>query len=369
MFPKLQYPIHLLCVAFLSLAIFSGGCRNELTTALKENSDSVIDEVLGVNLERALARVGMNPAQIEAYLLNTDPGRNTCAQNYHPSIPQILEQRQRIGADPYLANRVCSKKGVFKLIGLCSVMSSLINFSPSAIKMKLEWDSVYWRAVHLLNLVFHLNHMGEDDQILYNTLFGIVDEIKSQKVDQIVASGQKVDTVFIGDSLMMLFEEYLKTLDHPEFTHAVFMGIGGERSDHFLYRMADHIFRLRPHTVVISTTGNDLLQKCPFGPIHDNRQKIAERLRLAGIPRVIWISLPPVINKADGTDATYAIVEENKDIQNLWKYGIEYMDAFSRLQTVGGLPQLGYYSAEGTHLTHLAYHDVWVPMLHAMGVN
>ncbi|MBI3394354.1 MAG: hypothetical protein HY042_00815 [Spirochaetia bacterium] len=120
---------------------------------------------------------------------------------------------------------------------------------------------------------------------LFSAGMEVLIEMRSQRIDRALQDRETVDTLFTGDSLVHILELYAEGNGAHEFNNAVYTGIAGDRSDSFLYRLGDHVLRLRPSTVVVSIGGNDLGMDCPQQAIQLNKQKILARLRAGGVRR------------------------------------------------------------------------------------
>jgi hypothetical protein len=256
---------------------------------------------------------------------------------------------------------MCQSKYLF--LGFCSTIISLHRLTSLEIEARLENDPFFWRSAHLLNLIYLLRNLKTTDN-LYQAGFESLIELRAQRVDQALFSHENVETLFTGDSLIHLLEYYVNKSNSEEFRNAVYTGIADDRSDMFLYRLLDNVGRLQPRTVVISISGNDVLQGCDPDNIQSNRKLIVTRLRNSGVQRIIWLSLPP-ISEPTAFPTTGNIINENLKIRDL---PVEYLDIYTPLSMPLGIMKPEYF-VDGVHFNERAFREVVIPLLHSKGIS
>lgn len=368
----LRWHIHITrvsLVAFLLLIVTrdAGTCSNNVSLQDEEDGEDIgFALLLQTNLPRALNRMGISVVDLEGALeRNTKALRSPegdCHPHRYPDAQEILNRRRLIAADPKLQNMFCRHKNVIAF-GFCMTLQSLRLDSDNNIQWKLEYDPAFWRSAHLLHMLYLLRHRDSADALLGGAYEALI-EMRSQTVDRAIQSGRKIETVFSGDSLIAFLEGAAMEGGREEFRNALYTGIPGDRSDSFLYRMMDHVVRARPRNVVISISGNDVVQGCPPEITQRNREGIAARLKAAGVGRILWLSLPPSSPPA-ATRAHGTVLIENRNIKTL---PVEYVDIYTPLVGQHGMTKPQYFM-DGGHIQPAAYHEVIFPLLHELGIQ
>jgi lysophospholipase L1-like esterase len=109
----------------------------------------------------------------------------------------------------------------------------------------------------------------------------------------LIASGAKIEVVFVGDSITQRWPTYGATSWRPNWINR---GIGGERSDQLRERFGRDVLALRPLAVVILIGTNDAWVNNPKLPLiatEANIAAMASRARNENI-RALIASVPPI---------------------------------------------------------------------------
>ncbi len=359
----------IMLVCFLSLIVTrdTGTCSNTVSIQDEEDgNDPGFVLLLQTNLPQALNRMGISLVDLQQSIRrNTtalDPREGDCHPHRYPDTREILNRRLLIAADPKLHKMFCRHRNVIAF-GFCMTLDSLRLDTDRSVDFRLEYDPAFWRSAHLLHMLYLLRHRDSLDATLAGAYEAMI-EMRSQSMDRALQSGQKIDTVFSGDSIMALFEGAATNGPRPEFRNALYTGIPGDRTDSFLYRLSDHVIRAHPKNVVLSISGNDVVQGCPADVTQRHREAIVARLKGAGVERIFWLSLPPASPPA-ATKAHGTVLIENRNIRTL---PVDYVDIYTPLVGPYGVTKPQYF-LDGGHVTPAAYLEVIFPLLHQMGIE
>lgn len=141
-------------------------------------------------------------------------------------------------------------------------------------------------------------------------------------------------------------------------------GIGGDTAQGVLHRLGD-VTALKPSAVCLMIGINDLGSRVPAAEVAADVRAILERLRSAGVPRIVLQSVLPLRPVAANpyraivTDSD--IVALNDALRRLAAgHGALYLDLHPLFSRPGGLP--AEYTTDGLHLTGAAYR-VWAAQL------
>lgn len=167
-----------------------------------------------------------------------------------------------------------------------------------------------------------------------------------------ISAAKDVDVLFVGDSLMHIFEKH----SNKEFPGSYNAGVGGSRTDTLVLFISELLKETTPKKVFISITGNDVLQSCDLGKAQDNRQLITLAIRNAGATPY-FISIPPI----DDASFTDAIKDQNKKMSN--QLGAEYIEAFNKMYDSETNKIKAEYNGDGIHFNDKGYEDVWTPKI------
>ena len=128
------------------------------------------------------------------------------------------------------------------------------------------------------------------------------DVIKQTKKDNYTLlnenSAQRNQTVFIGDSIIEIFNTEL--FDGLLSTRVYNRGISGDTSDKLLERLQDNALNIAPQNLVLLVGTNDLSRKISADVICDNISKVIDKSKEANVENIVICSLLPVnksINK------------------------------------------------------------------------
>ncbi len=288
-------------------------------------------------------------------LINQLEGKTSCQTSNYPTFDGILKRRALIAKDKGMLYYYCLPNS--PMAANCATFLEFTSLNNAQLQMKLATDLAFWTQVVTIDYNYALSKAGKNPAEAKYAMFLSMILQRSQIVDQALASGRQGETVFIGDSLMHIFEAY----GQAEFPKSVFVGIGGDRTDSMLYRLAYHVGKIRPKNVVMSISGNDFLQSCKTQDIQKRRILIVNVLKSLGVQNIYWVSLPPLGDKkaAQGIPAQNALIASIP--------GVTYLDTWTAMAAPDGTiaPQ---YKGDGIHFNEQAYRDVWIPKFKALGL-
>jgi lysophospholipase L1-like esterase len=177
-----------------------------------------------------------------------------------------------------------------------------------------------------------------------------------QDNERILASGDKVDIVFLGDSITEAWRD-----KQPAFFKSgrVGRGISGQTTTQMLVRMMPDVVDLKPRAVHIMAGTNDIAGNT--GPMtqemtRDNIRAMAAIARQNGI-KVLLASIPPAASFPwrEGMPTVQPIAELNAWLKSYaGETGATYIDYHSALTGASGAmkPGLAY---DGVHPTQAGY--------------
>lgn len=286
--------------------------------------------------------------------------KTACESALYPTFDEMVKRKSLIAKNQGMLFYHCGNQA--PAAHLCPTFLELISLDAARLRVKLAQDPLFWANVLEIDKTFALSRAGKSpEEAKYAVLIGVIQQ-RNQEVDQAIASGRPVDTVFIGDSLMHIFEAY----GTVEFPKGLFVGIGGDRTDSLLYRLRYHVGKIKPKNVVISISGNDVLQSCKDSRIQDRRKMIAQSLRALGVKNIYWVSLPPLGSEK----ITLRMPPQNAKIQSLWTLGVHYVDTYTSMVGPKKMikPEYAGENGDWIHFNERAYREVWIPQLKALGL-
>jgi lysophospholipase L1-like esterase len=180
---------------------------------------------------------------------------------------------------------------------------------------------------------------------------------------RILASGEKVDIVFLGDSITEAWKD-----KRPGFFKAgrVGRGISGQTTPQMLVRMVPDVVDLKPKAVHIMAGTNDIAGNTgPMTPemTRDNVRAMAAIAKQNGI-KLLLASIPPAASFPwrEGLETARSIAETNAWLKSYARQiGATYVDYHSALADPAGAmkPGLAY---DGVHPTEAGY-DVMIKVI------
>ncbi len=178
---------------------------------------------------------------------------------------------------------------------------------------------------------------------------------------------EKVDIVFVGDSMIELFD--CSTLNLPQYV-IYNRGIISDKSAGVLMSFDDRVLALNPRLVVMEIGSNDVCDGYTLKQIQTNIEDIIQKLQKNNIPLILWTVLPPCYYDAPHVEPIY---RECRDIEKMLALN-EIIHSFANLYpNVYILDNYPLYAdknqslkvedtLDGIHLTPLAYQKL-VPSL------
>jgi len=269
----------------------------------------------------------------------------------YPSLGHFLKRHKEIYSQKEFKKKICKSNinalncQMVKAISSISAedMVGLIATNPQIAEQFIQFDN-------------SLESLQRPKDFSYFTLLKII-AIRAQQAKQFKLANPEVETLFTGDSIMAGYEPVGK-LHHSK---AFFSGIPGDRSDMLISRLFWEVRTLQPTNVVLSISGNDILQNCAEDRIQNNRILIVNALKCMGVKNVYWMALPPI--SLNGLAPT--VVRNNQKLKDL--EGVNFVDSYSKMVDAKG-EILEQYRGDGIHFRALGYEEVWVPMLKALGL-
>lgn len=173
---------------------------------------------------------------------------------------------------------------------------------------------------------------------------------------RILAAGEKVDIVFLGDSITEGWKDKRPAFFTPG---RVGRGIGGQTTPQMLVRMMPDVVDLKPRAVHIMAGTNDIAGNT--GPMsqemtRDNIRAMSAIARHHGI-KVLLASIPPAANFPwrAGLDTVKPIAELNSWLKAYAaETGATYVDYHPALATAAGAMRPGF-AYDGVHPTEAGY--------------
>lgn len=166
-----------------------------------------------------------------------------------------------------------------------------------------------------------------------STKYDVVKTTKMQNFELLNQSAAHNQVVFIGDSIIELYQTYELFADKDKTVYN--RGISGDTSDRMLERININCLNILPEVVYILVGTNDIAKKIDHSTIISNITKSINKCMESGVKKVVVSDLYPV-NKA--IDAGMVGSRTNKEIQELngkIKVAVEVNNAiFSDLTSV-----------------------------------
>ena len=122
---------------------------------------------------------------------------------------------------------------------------------------------------------------------------------------------EKVDIVFVGDSMIELFD--CSTLNLPQY-QIYNRRIISDKSAGVLLSFDDRVLALSPKLVVMEIGSNDICDGYTLKQIQTNLEDIIQKLKEKNIPLIILTTLPPCYYSAPHVDPIY---RECRDIEKM----------------------------------------------------
>lgn len=276
-----------------------------------------------------------------------------CQKNKYPSFDEIYKRKVEFVKNRNMQILHCVQ-GMPKF-HLCESFIKLYSMDKRQLSSELIHNPQFFKDVVDIDLNYALvkqpRSKEEREYYIFQTL------IQQRAQIALDYSHANIQTLFVGDSLMHIFEN----VGWNVFHNAVFLGIGGGRTDSLLFRIGQHVKATGAKNVVISISGNDLLQDCKDYDIRYNRLSIVNGLKQLGVQNIYWMALPPLSDPTKNA----IIPQENDKIKSL--NGVKFLDSYTPMVAEDGFikPE---YEGDGIHFNDSGYRDVWIPLLKEQGL-
>jgi lysophospholipase L1-like esterase len=196
---------------------------------------------------------------------------------------------------------------------------------------------LYLMRSHIPPTGFHgLDKWRATRVALYADNFAELDKYREQNREYKKTTTSANIVVFFGDSII----EHWNLDDSYPQAHYLNRGIRGQTTTQMLPRFHQDVIELKPRTVVILASNNDIAGNS--GPmlmedIHSNYEAMAELAKHNNI-KLVFVSMLPVYNYTPGSQEYYNSrpLEKIKEI-NVWlrhyclQNGFEFVDAYSAM--------------------------------------